>query len=146
MGIPCAGCSAAVHDLNESHASLDQPPCRQQLHSERLRRALIQTVQLLSLLGLIVKANRLRHRCLHPERQLVRLQPRPQHCVIRVLTGGDAIQASDQVKFESLLLAGQIKFRLRIRQRIIRINFQGHGVVCGAQVMSVTYVEIPWSH
>ena len=34
VGIPGAGAAAAVLDLDEPHAALDQPPRRQELHAE----------------------------------------------------------------------------------------------------------------
>ena len=62
VGVPGAGAAAAVLDLNEAHAALDQPPRRQQLHAEVAAVRLVEAVERLGRRRLLGEVDHLGHR------------------------------------------------------------------------------------
>ena len=54
--------------------------------------------------------------------QFVRLHPGSQDVVPRVLSGGDPVQAANQVELDLLFFAGQLHLRSRVGQWVVRID------------------------
>ena len=89
--VPAAGAAvAAVIDLHEPHAALDQPPRRQAIAGRTAVVSLSRPYSFCVAAVSSLKLEHLGHRRLHAERQLVRLDARPHRCVVRIL---DAEQA-----------------------------------------------------
>ena len=110
VGVPGAAAAAAVEDLHEPHAALDQPAGRQAQLAERPgrvadpgRRALRSTAVSFSSL------QRLGHGGLHAEGQLVGLDPRPQRRVVGIVDARQAIELAQQAELGLLLLGAHAR-------------------------------------
>ena len=128
MRVPLAGAAvAAVEDLHEAHAALDQPP-RRQAHA-RPNGAVVSLVEAVELLrvgfGLLLKSNHLGHRRLHAERQLVRLDAGPQGRVVRVFGQRRAVRARRAARTRLLLLARNAGAGRPNGERVRRVDASG---------------------
>ena len=75
MGVPGAGGSLTVKNLDEADPALGQPACRQKLLAERTGDVVVQAIKSLGRSVLIAQPQDLGHGCLHPKGQFVRLDP-----------------------------------------------------------------------
>ncbi len=75
MGVPGTGRPTSMEDLNEANAALRQPARRQELLAERTSDLVVQSIELLCRSVFIAESQYLGHGRLHPEGQLVRLNP-----------------------------------------------------------------------
>ena len=97
MSVPGAGAAAAVLDLNEPHAALDESPRRQQLRAELAAMRQVEAVQRLGFGRLLGEVDDLGHRHLHAKRQLVRSDPRGERRIVGILDAAQRVQLADQV-------------------------------------------------
>ena len=88
-----------------------KPARGQHLHAEVARRRVVEAVQLLRRLRLVVEVERLGHRRLHAEGELVGLDPRVQGRVVRVLDRLELVQPADEVEADLLLLGADVAAR-----------------------------------
>ena len=106
VGVPGAAAAAAVEDLDEPHAALDQAAGGQAEPAERTRRVAIQAVECLRRRPLLVQLEGLGHGGLHAEGQLIGLDPRPQRRVVGIVDARQAIEPAQQAELGDLLLGG----------------------------------------
>ncbi len=108
--IPGTGAATAVLNLNEADTAFDQPPCRQQLHAEVAAVGLVDPIQGLGLRRLLRELDHLRHRLLHPERELIRGDAGRHRGIVGILDAPQRIEPADQV------LSHRPGFRARTRR------------------------------
>ena len=67
MLVPAVACAVRARELDEPHASLDEPACEQALRTEgpRLRRLCVESVKFARRVGLAFQSHEFRHRGLH---------------------------------------------------------------------------------
>ncbi len=103
MGVPGAGGALAVKDLDEADPPFGETAGREHLLAERARDLLVETVEPPRRFVLVLEAEGLRHGRLHPEGQLIRLDPGSQLGVVRVLEGREPVQPPQQVGLDRAL-------------------------------------------
>ena len=123
-------------------AALDEAAGGEQLHAEVPRRWIVQTVQFLRGLIFVGELERLRHRGLHAERQLIRLDAGAQCRVIRVLRRSKTIEPAHQIEVDALLLLADARRSLAELERIARINADRNGVMRRAEVVAIFRVPV----
>ena len=115
---------AGIH-LHESRAAFDQSPRGEQPLAGDLRVVVVQAVKLLGLLRLASHPDCFRHRHLHVEGKLVRLDTSPYGFILGILNRRQVVQLSRQFEFIPLLRGQYISAPLSVRERIVRIELQG---------------------
>ena len=98
VGVPGTGRTVAVKDLDEADPALGQPAGRQELLAERTCDIVVQTVKTLRRSVLIAESQDLGHGRLHPEGQLVRLDPGAQLGVLGILQGRQPVQPAKEFR------------------------------------------------
>ena len=111
VSVPGAAAAAAVEDLHEPHAALDQPTGRQAQRAERTRRVAIEAVECLRRRPFFSELERFGHRGLHAEGQLIGLDPRPQRRVVGIVDARQSIEPAHQAELGDLLLRAHARAR-----------------------------------
>jgi len=93
-------------DLHEANALFHEPPGEQALSGELIHFGIADAVRVERALILLLQIDNVRHLRLHAKRQLVRLHPRGEVAVMRVLLPVRFVQLREQVEVLALVLEG----------------------------------------
>ncbi len=142
VGVPRAGAAvAAVKDLHEADAPLDQPSGHQALAAERLGLFLVEPIQRAGRRCFHLAVDNFGHGGLHAKGQLVRADAGQQGGVVRILDGRQAIQPIDQCELGLLLLAKHVAAGRGKRKRILGVDAQLYAAVLGPQVVGAVRAD-----
>ena len=131
MGIPCTRAAAAVLDLDEAHASLNEPPGRQQLAPQLPAMRRLNPIQRLRLGRLPREIDDVRHRHLHAVGEVIGRQPRGDGGVLGVLDAPQPVQRPGQVQSRAPILGRPRALVSSEVKRMGRVDAQGNGIMGG---------------
>ncbi len=137
MGVPGAGGTLAVEDLDESDPSLAQPAGRQELLSERPRDVVVQPVEPSGRFVLVAEAQDLGDCGLHVEGQLVRLDAGAQLGIVWILLGREPVQSTEEVGLDHALGLADGYARAGEGQGVVRVDFEQDSRMLGAEVVGI---------
>src|SRR5262245_17001234 len=123
-----------VEDLDEAYAPLDQAPRSQKLLAELFGHLLVEAVEPAGLLVFVLEPEDFGHRGLHAEGELVGLDARPQHRILRIFDARLAVEPAEEVELGRLLFLEPARARRGEGQRIPGIGGHPHAVVLRAEV------------
>src|SRR5437764_13106428 len=119
-GVDVLVAHAAVKELHEADAVLDEAPRHQTLTRERLRDRIVQSIQLPRRLGFARHVERLGGATLHAKRELVGRNARREIGVARVLLHVELVQLGEQIETRALLLGTDARRRAEVDDGIAR--------------------------
>src|SRR5262245_10639490 len=134
VGVPAAGAAiAAVVDLHEPHAPLDEAAGGQAVAAEGL--ALIDSVERKGFLGFAVETDGFRQGQLHAKGQLVGLDAGSHGFVVRILDGRQAVELTEELELGLLLFAEDGALGLCVGERVFGVEREGDAVVLRTEVV-----------
>ncbi len=146
MRVPRTGRTVAVHDLHESHPLFDEAAGGQELHAEGARHLIVEAVQGLRLPRFLLEIQDLRDGRLHAEGQLVGLDAGGKRRIVGVSDRAQLVEPSHQAEHLPLERLRRGHLGPGEHQRLFPIDLERHGIVGGAQVVSIAGVEKPGAH
>jgi hypothetical protein len=127
--------------LISPHAALHQPPRGQAQHAEARRRWVVEAIELPRRRRFAVELDHFRHRGLHAEGELVRLDAGAEGRVVGVLDAREPIEPAEQIELALLFLDEFVGPRRGERQRIARIDVEADAGVLGPEVVRAVAVD-----
>ena len=135
VGVPRAEAAGLVEDLGEAHPALREAARHQAHRSKIARLVFVEAVEFAGFLGFLLQVEGVRHRGLHAGRQFIRLDPRGEVRIVRVL---------DVVEFVEILQDAQLgrpflgkdraALHLQEGERILAVQVEPHPAVLRAEI------------